>query len=168
MGRGIRTGSYGFIKPTHNLSHIPTYGTWKGMVSRCTNPKDSGYRKYGAKEVTVCERWIEPDGKGFINFLEDMGERPEGLTLNRIGSSKTYSKENCEWTDSNTQSYDQVKRLDNTSGKTGVSWNKTLNKWVSYIDVLGKRISLGVSKDISVAINLREQAEIKYYGKIKE
>jgi hypothetical protein len=62
------------------------------MKTRCLNPKATGYSYYGGRGITICERWLT-----FANFLEDMGVRPEGLTLDRIDGSKGYSKENCQW-----------------------------------------------------------------------
>lgn len=70
----------------------PTYRTWDGMKQRCLNPKATGYARYGGAGITVCDRWLE-----FANFLADMGERPEGTTLDRIDSSKGYEPGNCRW-----------------------------------------------------------------------
>jgi hypothetical protein len=70
----------------------PTYRTWMNMRDRCNNPKAINYRWYGALGVTVCERWNR-----FENFIEDMGERPEGTTIDRKNPVYGYSKENCRW-----------------------------------------------------------------------
>lgn len=69
-----------------------TYETWRSMVQRCTNPKADNWSRYGAKGVTVCNRWLT-----FENFLADMGERPAGLTLDRIKGWIGYEKDNCRW-----------------------------------------------------------------------
>jgi hypothetical protein len=70
----------------------PTQSTWKSMMTRCTNPNGWGYEEYGAKGVTVCERWHD-----FRNFLYDMGERPPGKTIDRIDGTKGYEPGNCRW-----------------------------------------------------------------------
>lgn len=71
----------------------PTYGSWRAMVYRCTSPSDSSYWRYGAVGVTVCDRWRH----SFENFLADMGERPAGMTLDRIDGAKGYELSNCRW-----------------------------------------------------------------------
>src|SRR6187549_1589225 len=58
----------------------PMYGAWAGMVNRCYNPNNSSYERYGARGITVCERWRQ----SFLDFLSDMGDWPEGMTLDRI------------------------------------------------------------------------------------
>lgn len=69
-----------------------TYNSWSNMVRRCTQPYHHKYYLYGAKGITVCDEWLD-----FSNFLRDMGERPEGKTLDRINGEIGYSKENCRW-----------------------------------------------------------------------
>lgn len=77
----------------------PTYKSWQGMRQRCENPKSEKYRLYGARGISVCERW-----RRFENFLADMGERPEGTTLDRIDPDGNYTPTNCRWADATTQS----------------------------------------------------------------
>lgn len=75
---------------THNLSAHPLYHTWENMRARCNNPNLDAYKWYGARGITVCERW-----NNFAKFVEDMGERPEGMTLDRKNNSGNYEPGNC-------------------------------------------------------------------------
>ena len=78
-----------------NNTKTRTYRTWISMRNRCNNPKNNMYYRYGGIGITVCERW-----NSFVNFLEDMGERPLGTSIDRIDNFKLtdgYSKSNCRW-----------------------------------------------------------------------
>jgi hypothetical protein len=75
------------------------------MFQRCTNPNNDDYPDYGGRGITVCERWC---GKhGFENFLHDMGERPEGKTLDRKNVNGNYCKSNCRWATAHEQRINQ-------------------------------------------------------------
>lgn len=75
------------------MSGTPTYRSWQAAKDRCHNPNNSKYPSYGARGITMCERWRN----SFSAFLEDMGERPEGMTLDRIDQCKGYEPGNVRW-----------------------------------------------------------------------
>ena len=70
----------------------PTQYSWHCMMRRCYEPGHNRFYSYGAKGVTVCERWHT-----YANFLADMGERPEGCTLGRHGDQGNYEPGNVSW-----------------------------------------------------------------------
>lgn len=86
-----------------------SYASYRGMLGRCYTPSNSEFKRYGGRGIVVCDRWLGSDG--FDKFRMDMGERPDGHSIERIDVGAAYSPENCKWIPRG----DQAKNTRNTA-----------------------------------------------------
>lgn len=90
----------------HGLTDTPTWRSWAAMIQRCTNSRRSNYKFYGGRGIAVCSRWLE-----FKNFYEDMGARPDDMTLDRWPNNDgNYEPGNVRWATPRAQSNNRRKR----------------------------------------------------------
>ena len=115
---------------THGMSGTKALSIWKNMMQRCNNPKNTGFVDYGGRGIKVCERWHD-----FANFLEDMGEPPQGMSIDRKDNDGDYAPENCGWATNKQQANN--KRTSRTfEGVPLKEWAQKLD--VPYTTLIGR------------------------------
>lgn len=133
----------------HGMHNSPEYIVYQQMKERCFNAKKAAYARYGAKGITVCERWMA----SFENFYADMGPRPPGTSLDRIDNSGNYEPGNCRWADNATQYRNRAQ----TVWITYLGETKCRKDWAAQYGVdettLAQRLARGW--DIEKALNTK-------------
>lgn len=135
---------------TRGRRHTKTYGAWMNMRTRCLNPKSTQARWYERRGLTICERWL-----AFENFLADMGQAPEGMTLERKDNNAGYSSENCVWdTPTNQANNRRSNRWITFNGTT-----LTLAQWARKTNLkhstIGRRLKVGWSVERALTEEVR-------------
>lgn len=136
----------------HNLTKTKTYSVWKNMRYRCNKPNHKFYKFYGGKGVSVCKRWDI-----FLNFLEDMGEKPEGLSLDRINNDGNYEPSNCKWSTQQEQNENSSRVVRFTYGGKTMNmkeWAKELK--LNYQTLAGRIKTYGISFEEAISRPKRE------------
>ena len=121
---------------------------WRSMNNRCYNEKQKSYATYGGRGIFIVDAWR---GKGgFDNFVRDMGERPQGSSIERIDNNGPYSPENCRWA----SKFDQAKNKRNNRWITANGQTKHLAEWARDLDcspaAILYRLNSGMSEQEAV------------------
>lgn len=152
----IRSFKHGHNTKKHETTS--TYITWQMMLSRCHSESSTCFYKYGAKGISVCDRWRG----SFESFLADMGARPQGKTIDRINSNGNYEPGNCRWANANQQAANKGKSVRNTSGVKNIRFEK--NKWRVRIGFGNKLKHIGMFDSLDLAKLAAAEAREKYHG----
>lgn len=136
-----------------------TKKSWTMMKQRCYNTNAPDYDYYGGRGIRVCSRWLE----SFDLFFEDMGLRPEGLTLDRVDVNGNYEPSNCKWSTAkeqrNNQRIQTEARCDSSTGIRGVSKEKYYQRFKVEVKVQGIRYVLYRGPDFFEACCARKSFE---------
>jgi hypothetical protein len=124
------------MREQHGLRNSPTYSSWLKMRGRCNDPKNNRYMRYGGRGIKVCDAW----NNSFCAFFKDMGERPDGMTLDRIDVNKDYELENCRWATEAVQKRDSQKLI-TFNGQT-----KSITEWATYLGIRQSALSMRLGK----------------------
>jgi len=138
----------------HGYSKSSVYNSWNEMKQRCLNKKNKDYKKYGGRGIKICDRWLD-----FREFIKDMGDRPKGMTLERIDVNGDYTPNNCRWATISEQN--RNRRPFGKVKSRGVTYYKMWKQYVARTSIKGRRLFIGSFKT-------EEEASEAYENKIKE
>lgn len=138
-------------KTTHGKKRTRAWLSWASMRARCLNQKNPAYKDYGGRGIVICQRWLD----SFQNFFDDMGDRPDGLSLERIDVNGNYEPGNCKWATDKEQTRNQRRtRRITFNGETlsSAEWGERLampSRLIRYrIDTLGWDVESALTRPV--------------------
>lgn len=140
---------------THGMSKTPECGAYRQMLRRCYNKNCLDYARWGGRGIRVCDSWLN----NIETFFKDMGNRPDGTSIERTDNKKGYNKENCKWATKSEQGINRGVFKNNKSGATGVCWLRVLSKWSAQIKRNNITYVLGNYYNFYDAVKIRRAAE---------
>lgn len=176
-GKYAYTSQKGIASPSkHEL-----YATWRMMNVRCYDTRHKSYHRYGGRGIEVCEEWRWDNPNGFANFLDYVGCRPEGTTLDKEDNDEGYKPGNVRWEVKKVQQNNVGIGSANSSGELGVCWDEAAQAWLVQIRLKGSTRNIGTFnsedkdkavkryEDVkSVKVALGDEAALKFYDSLKD
>jgi hypothetical protein len=141
----------GLVK--HGMYGSRTYSSYRSMLRRCYSESHDTYHMYGGRGIKVCDRWKD----SFAAFYEDMGKRPEGMSLDRVDNNGDYDKENCRWATAKMQCRNTRRnRIVNVGGQQ-MSLQEASEIFGVKRETIAKRLNSGLTDAASVKAGKRQK-----------
>ena len=134
----------------HGMSNTREYKAWQAMKKRCNEKNNINY---GGRGIKVCDEWRN----SFLTFYNDMGDIPEGMSLDRIDVNGNYDPSNCRWATYSEQNINKRISKNNKTGYKGISYVSSRKKYRVDININGKSIYIGMFTTIKDALNAKEK-----------
>lgn len=134
-------------------AYSPTYRSWAGIKQRCFNPDVKAYADYGGRGITMCDEWRN----SFRTFLDDMGECPDGMSIDRIDNDGNYEPTNCRWATKSEQNSNQrrnkgkhmkIKETIRKEKAKLIRERKEIDRQIKALDVAEKALSPAKKKTV--------------------
>lgn len=152
------------LRERHGCKPQYLFDTWANIKQRTSNPTNWAYQYYGQRGIGLEDTWH----KSFVAFrdyvLATLGERPEGMTLDRVDNSKGYIPGNIKWATRQEQAINQRPKSNNSSGYIGVAYTPRLNKWSAYIRHMNKEYYIGHFEEPTDAANAYDNFALQLRG----
>lgn len=147
--------------PQTRLGRVKDYDRWKDMVRRCYHPKHKKFKDYGGRGIRVCEQWMT----SFKQYLEDVGDRPEKLSIDRRDNDGNYCPCNFRWATSLEQNANRrvLKERENSLGR-GIARARKGFQVMIWIE--GMNYYVGFSNDLKKAQKMFESIYFEWHGKM--
>lgn len=151
-------------KPHHNTVHghnrrsgkSKEYQAWRGAKDRCYNPNSNRYKTYGARGIRMCEEWRN----SFAAFFRDMGERPDGHSIDRINNDGHYEPGNCRWSPKSEQAKNQTRtRALELKGVRKILADWSRDTGIHHTVILSRIDRLGWSVEKALTTPVRKQCK---------
>ncbi len=152
------------MRERHGFTGTATHRVWMDIRRRCYNSKHPRYKDWGGRGIVMCKEWKE----SFSAFLEDMGEKPEGLSIDRIDNDGNYEPGNCRWATPKEQAYNR-RQKPSALGVPGVQRHHyNPNKYVAHVWDGQKSVHLGVFDTVDAAHKAHLIARDTYTNRVLE
>lgn len=155
QGRRVSCGCHNPGRTTHGKRYTRGYQIWCDMLKRCYNSDSVSYKYYGARGITVCDRWRS----SYQNFFDDMGDPPAGLSLDRINTLLGYAPGNCRWATAQMQTENRTcQQLYEYQGNKYTLPNLCKKLGINYRTMRNRLFRSGMTLEAAISTPVKERS----------